>query len=471
MLHFLKPDVDFWSVRKVTRHSETLTVRQGVLEPPYQGWDEGVYVCVLNRGGAGYACVPDSSQAGLRSAFERAKSWAEVAASQGLFRPDCMTQSAELGIYQTPIRKPWHQASLSDRIDLLLQASQKLKHDARVIDWMTQFSYVRSTQRFESSLGAQIVQEFDYFDPALSATAHHNSKTQTRTLAGHGVARQAGLELLEELDWLHSANRVAEEALELVMAENCPTGVLDLLLAPDQMMLQTHESIGHPLELDRILGDERNYAGTSFVTQEMFGSFHYGSKLLNVTFDPSQSGECASYAFDDEGSKAEKIYLIEEGVLKRPLGSALSGARTGLASVANSRACNWNRPPIDRMANLNLEPGSSSLESMIQSVEKGVYMKSNLSWSIDDSRNKFQFGCEWAQLIENGRLTRVVRNPNYRGISSSFWQNLAMVGDQQTRGMYGTPTCGKGEPNQAIRVGHASPACLFSGIDVFGGQE
>jgi predicted Zn-dependent protease len=244
---------------------------------------------------------------------------------------------------------------------------------------------------------------------------------------------------------------------------------MDLLLMPDQMMLQIHESIGHPLELDRILGDERNYAGTSFVTRDMFGHYRYGSPLLNVTFDPTLPQELASYAYDDEGTVAEKVWLIRDGILERPLGGHLSQLRSGLPGTANARASGWNRPPIDRMANLNVEPGASTLAAMIAAVERGVLMRTNVSWSIDDSRNKFQFGCEWGELIENGRITHVVKNPNYRGVSSTFWRSLAQVGNADTFEVHGTLYCGKGEPNQAIDVGHAAPPCLFSGVEVFGG--
>ena len=138
--------------------------------------------------------------------------------------------------------------------------------------------------------------------------------------------------------------------------------------------------------------------------------------------------------------------------------------------VANSRACGWNRAPIDRMANLNIEPGEQSLPQLIQGIEHGILMRTNRSWSIDDARNKFQFGCEWGQLIENGELKGIVKNPNYRGISAQFWRNLSAVGDHSTFQVLGTPNCGKGEPNQVVRVGHASPACVFRQIDVFGGD-
>ncbi|MNZ70937.1 protease TldD [compost metagenome] len=189
-----------------------------------------------------------------------------------------------------------------------------------------------------------------------------------------------------------------------------------------------------------------------------------------MTFDPSIGEELASYSHDDDGSAADKQFLIRDGLLLRPLGGALSQFRSGLDGVANSRACGWNRAPIDRMANLNIEPGDKSLEQLIAGIEHGILMRTNRSWSIDDARNKFQFGCEWGQLIENGELKAVVKNPNYRGISAQFWGNLSAVGDASTFQVLGTPNCGKGEPNQVVRVGHASPACVFSQIDVFGGD-
>jgi predicted Zn-dependent protease len=195
----------------------------------------------------------------------------------------------------------------------------------------------------------------------------------------------------------------------------------------------------------------------------------YGSQLLNATFDPGLESQFASYGFDDCGNPARREYLIQDGKLLRGLGSLESQARSGLPGVANFRAAGWNRAPIDRMANLNLEPGNSSLAEMVAGVEHGVYMESNISWSIDDYRNKFQFGCEFARLIEDGRFTKVLKNPNYRGITVPFWHSLQKVGGADEFQAFGTPFCGKGEPNQMIRVGHAAPPCLFSQVEVFGG--
>jgi predicted Zn-dependent protease len=374
------------------------------------------------------------------------------------------------GTYTSPVRLSWNDVPLSDKIDLLRSTSETLKNDDRIADWEASLWHTESDTLFVTADGSRVHQVFSYVVPMLSATANAGAETQTRTFAGRGYCRQGGLEVLDQCAFRDAAPRISAEAVQLLLAPNCPTGAMDVLLAPDQMILQIHESVGHPLELDRILGDERNYAGTSFVTPDMFGSYRYGSELLNITFDPSRPEEFASYAFDDEGQAAQREYLIRDGVLLRGLGGVTSQARTGLPGVANARATSWNRPPIDRMANLNLEPGQSRFEEMAAAINRGVYMQTNVSWSIDDSRNKFQFGCEWGQLIEHGKLTTVVKNPNYRGVSATFWRSLKMVGNVDTVEVLGSPYCGKGEPNQVIRVGHASPPCVFAGVEVFGGE-
>jgi predicted Zn-dependent protease len=201
------------------------------------------------------------------------------------------------------------------------------------------------------------------------------------------------------------------------------------------------------------------------------GTLRYGSELMNITFDPTIPSEAASYGADDIGNPATKEFIVKDGILVRALGSLESQQRSGKPGVANQRAQDWFRAPIDRIANLNLEPGKDNFEDIIASIEKGVFMEANRSWSIDDYRNKFQFGCEYARLIENGKLTKTVRNPNYRGISATFWRNLSKVGDASTFAVFGTPNCGKGEPNQVVTVGHASPVCAFRDVEIFGGEE
>jgi len=351
-----------------------------------------------------------------------------------------------------------------------MELSRAIKIDPRIVDWEASLWHTAKETVYLTAGGGEVRQRFHYIVPGMQAVANHKAQTQTRSFGGlRENCRQGGMEVLDHVGYRQVPVRMAQEALELLEAPNCPRGKMDVLLSADQMILQVHESVGHPLELDRILGDERNYAGTSFVTREMFGTYRYGSDLMNVAYDPTRPEQFATYGWDDEGCPAQKDYLIRKGILQRPLGGLTSQARSGMAGVANCRASSWNRPPIDRMANLNLDPGASRLEEMIAAVQRGIYMKTNCSWSIDDSRNKFQFGCEWGRLIEDGRLTTVVKNPNYRGISATFWRNLKSLGDASTLEVMGTPFCGKGEPNQIIRVGHACPACLFADVEVFGG--
>ena len=462
------PAADFWSLRVVQERDDHLAVRRGVVQPPRTGLDLGVMVTVCAHGGMGYAGTCDVTTSGLARAVDEAIAWARTSAGRSVVDPRQVARDAVRGSYATPVVEPWESTSLRDKADLLRAQCERLKTDDRIVDWSAALWRTTARTLFVTSTGSEIDQRFDVLLPMLSVTAADGGESQTRSLGDH-AGRQGGLEVMAAIGFPTAAPRLAAEALELLSAPDCPEGTMDLLLAPDQMVLQVHESIGHPLELDRILGDERNYAGTSFVTPDMFGTYRYGSELLNVTFDPVRAGEIASYAYDDEGTRAERTHLVKDGILLRPLGGALSQARSGLAGVANARATSWNRPPIDRMANLNLEPGTSSLDEMIRAVERGVYMETNCSWSIDDSRNKFQFGCERGLLIENGALTRVVKKPNYRGVSASFWRSLAMVGAPDTVETLGTAFCGKGEPNQVIRVGHAVPPCLFRGVEVFGG--
>ncbi|MBN3758107.1 TldD/PmbA family protein [Paraburkholderia sp. Tr-20389] len=465
----LYSDADFWSLRVVSERTDDHAVRNDVAQPLRIASDRGAMLVAWCGSGAGYAATADLSEQGLQAALEMATQRARATASVSLIDHTQIARPAESGSYESPaIAEPM--PGRREWLERLQHECAAAGIDARIVERTAAVQVTQSEQTYLTSDGIRIDQRFRFIQPQLSVTAHAAGVTQVRTLGGdYGTLAQGGLDVLGQYGFEGAGARVAYEALQLVSAPNCPAGPRDLLLMPDQMMMQIHESIGHPLELDRILGDERNFAGWSFVKREHFGSYRYGSELLNVTFDPEPREEAASYAFDDDGTRARREYLIRDGVLMRPLGGSLSQQRARLAGVANSRASNWNRPPIDRMANLNIEPGVSTLDEMIANIESGILMRTNTSWSIDDQRNKFQFGCEYGQLIENGKLTQVVRQPNYRGISASFWRNLVAVGNEATRGVYGTPVCGKGEPMQIIRVGHASPACVFSNVDVFGG--
>jgi len=461
----LRTSADFWSVRRHDERRETFSVRQDTVEPPSFSLDRGAMVTAIVDGGYGYCATGDLSTAGLQAALDRATEWAHSTKGKSVVRFDAASMGAPRGEYET---RASSLASASGAVlDLLAAECKKARIDDRIVERFAALEVIEEERQYVTSTGGEVKQRFRYTVPHLRVTANQGTDTQSRSL---DYARQGGFENVERSGFVGSGARLADEALQLLGAPNCPSGKMDLLLMPDQMMLQIHESIGHPLELDRILGDERNYAGTSFVTPEMFGRYRYGSELLNVTYDPTPRDEIASFGYDDEGAAAEKVWLIRDGLLVAPLGGRLSQLRAGMAGTANSRASGWNRPPIDRMANLNVEPGASSLDEMIASIRRGVLMRTNVSWSIDDSRNKFQFGCEWGELIEDGRRVGVVKNPNYRGVSATFWRSLRAAGDKSTFEVHGTQYCGKGEPNQAVSCGHAAPACWFSDVEIFGGE-
>jgi len=464
----LPNDVAYAAARVQIERSESLAVRDGVAEPPHSGFDAGVMITVWDGGGMGYAATGDLSDRGVAAAVAEARRWAARTAGH------CVLGDSPLhhpvGDYHSPVERPFADTTLAERLDLLAAQEARLRIDERIVDSIAALTCSEVDTVLVTNGGGRVSQRYHHVFPNLRVSANVGANTQTRSYGGGAFCGQGGMEVLDRFGFGDAAPRLATQAIELLGAPPCPDGTMDLLLAPDQMILQIHESIGHPLELDRILGDERNFAGTSFVRPEMFGTYRYGSELLDVTFDPTVAGQLASYAFDDDGTAASRQYLIRNGILERGLGGTISQQRSGVAGVANSRACGWNRPAIDRMANLNVEPGSHSFAELVASVERGVYLETNNSWSIDDSRNKFQFGCEYGRLIEDGELTTVVRNPGYRGISATFWRSLRAVGNRDTWQVMGTPNCGKGEPNQVIWVGHAAPACVFGSVDVFGGR-
>jgi predicted Zn-dependent protease len=467
----LPAGAEWASLRRVRTAARAYQAKDGRFESAYDFVDEGFMVEVLCRGQFGYAALASSEPGALKAAAERACAHATSASGRPVYRFGTEVRPPTVATYETARVK---RAQIG--ADVLSRYAVELTSSMKISDKIVQTAAEAETQdvetEFVSTSGASIEQRFHVVGYWFQAIAREGNVTQRRTAnGGRGRVQQGGYELLDFEAGRHDALRVAREAIELLGAEDCPTGRRDLVLAPDQMMLQIHESVGHPLELDRILGDERNYAGWSFVKLDDIGTLRYGSDLMNITFDPGIGRELASYATDDIGNPARKEFIVKDGILVRALGSLESQKRSGKAGVANQRSQGWFRAPIDRMANLNMEPGKDGLESIIGSIESGIFMDANRSWSIDDYRNKFQFGCEYGRLIEGGRITKTVRNPNYRGVSATFWRNLFKVGDETTFEVFGTPNCGKGEPNQVISVGHASPVCAFRDVEIFGGES
>lgn len=461
---------DWIGIRAVKETTSTRFVRDAIPQINGKSFTLGAMVEVMVNGCISYAATnlvtPDSLVTAAKAAYHQA-----IASSEwSIHKFDVNSSRPQVvGEYISPHLKSLDTLTPAEVNDILIRTCKTLKVDDKIVQTSAELVTTDREVWFVSSNGSQVYQKFLFISTYYGATAQDGTVVQQRSSNGwQAHTYQGGMELFNDDNLWHRVQIIGEQAVELLTAAECPNTRTNLVLAPDQMMLQIHESVGHPLEVDRILGDERNYAGGSFIKPDDFGHLVYGSPLMNITFDPTVPGEIASYSFDDIGATATKEYLIKGGVLQRGLGSLESQSRAAIPGVACARASSWNRPPIDRMANLNLEPGKDTFADIIADIEDGVYMESNRSWSIDDRRYKFQFGCEYAKLIENGKLTKTLRNPNYRATTPEFWKSLVKLGNSSTWEMYGTPFCGKGEPNQAIWVGHGSPVCVFADVEVFG---
>lgn len=471
--HFNIP-ADWIGIRAVKETTRTHFVRDGLPQSNGKTLTMGAMIEVMVNGSLGYAATNSLTLSSLQNAAEIAYKQAVAASEFWIYPFSENTRPKVVGEYNSPFFEPLNVISPGEINDLLIRICHSLKISDKIVQTVANINTSEKETWFVSSNGSEVYQKIISLGNHFGVIAQDGNVVQQRSNNGmHANCYQGGWELLKQDNLWHRVQQIGEQGLELLTSEECPNTSTNLVLAPDQMMLQIHESVGHPLEIDRILGDERNYAGGSFVKPEDFGKLQYGSPLMNITFDPTVEGEFASYSFDDTGAKATREYIIKDGILQRGLGSLESQYRSGLPGVACARASSWNRPPIDRMANLNLEPNletvNSNFDDLIADIEHGIYMESNRSWSIDDRRHKFQFGCEYAKLIENGKLTKTLRNPNYRATTPEFWHSLIKVGNDANWQMYGTPFCGKGEPNQTIWVGHGSPVCVFANVEVFGG--
>jgi TldD protein len=357
---------------------------------------------------------------------------------------------------------------LSEKGDLLTSVTTTMKAagvavaEALCQAWDTRTAFV-------SSEGARIGQHVRETGAGMHCLTVGEGETQRRSYpAFRGQYGTRGWELVRSLDLPAHAERIAAEAQELLTAPLCPSGETTLLLGGEQMSLQIHESVGHAIELDRILGWEAAYAGTSWLDLSALGSLRFGSGLMNVTIDPTIPGALGSFGFDDEGTPAAARDAVRDGIWVGVLAGRDSAAMAALDYAGSVRADGYARLPMVRMTNVGLEPGPHTLEEMIAATDDGVLMEHNRSWSIDDRRLNFQFGCEIGWEIRNGRRGRLVRNPSYTGIGPRFWSSLDMLGGAAPGEWqaWGTPNCGKGQPGQVGHTGHGAAPARFTGVRV-----
>ncbi|MFU2158580.1 MULTISPECIES: TldD/PmbA family protein [Caldisericum] len=454
-------------VRLIEREEEDITVSNGKVEGVKKRLTKGFGVRVIVNGAWGffssYNVTPEEGERVATVAVEIAKASAMTKIEDARLAP--------IEIYQDKVHEPIKidpfSIPLNKKIDFMLSLD-KLMEMPGIVVRSSLMHFSKELKTFASLEGAFIEQERIVSGGGLQAIATDGREIQTRSYPasfGGDYARK-GYEFIEEMKLEENAERIAKEALALLKAKPAPSGVMDLVIGPYQMALQLHESVGHPTELDRVLGEEASFAGTSFLTPEKLGNFQFGSKYVNIVADATLDYALGGFAYDDEGVKAKKIYLVKEGLFVGYLNSRETAFRLGLEPMGAMRADGWNRQPIIRMTSINLEPGNFTLEELIGGVDNGLLIDVNKSWSIDQKRLNFQFGTEIGYEIKNGKIQDMVKNPSYSGITYEFWRNLDGVGNESYYHVLGLPNCGKGEPMQVMEVSHGSSYARFRNVKV-----
>ncbi|MGI8791891.1 MAG: TldD/PmbA family protein [Acidimicrobiales bacterium] len=453
--------------RVMISRTESVTARNRVLEGMSRDEAAGVGVRALIGSSWGFFATNELTTAAATAAGERAAAIARASARvpgppMSLAPSDPVTASWASAYDEHPL-----EVSLSEKADLVVGLTTAMADaGARITEAWTR---VWDTEKwFASSEGHRIDQHIIECGAAMNATAVGDGETQRRSYPGiRGQYGTQGWELVRRLDLPGNAVRIAEEAQALLSAPQCEPGVRDLILGSEQMALQIHESVGHAIELDRILGWEAAYAGTSWLDVAKMGELRFGSELMNITADATLPGALGSFGYDDEGTPARAVDIVKNGMWVGVLSGRDSAPLAGLESSGGMvRADGYNRIPMVRMTNVGLLPGESSLEEMIAATEDGVLMDTNRSWSIDDKRLNFQFGCEIGWEIKNGERGRMVRNPTYTGIGPEFWASLDMLGNESEWTFWGTPNCGKGQPGQVGHTGHPAVPARFRDVRV-----
>jgi TldD protein len=420
-------------------------------------------------GGAwGFAATRELDRPALERALEQALAIAE-SQPRAPSTPLAPEPPAR-GRWQSPMQIDPFAISLDDKLGALVAADEALRGDPRLALTSAHFVALSEDRTFVSTEGALCEQRSGGCGGGITATAISDEETQVRSFPSsfRGDVAQAGYEHFTSLGLVEAAPRVAEEAVALLTAPPCPAGPSTIVLDGQQLALQVHESVGHALELDRVLGMEASYAGTSFVGLHDVGSLRYGSELMNVTADATNPTGLGTFAWDDEGVEGRSEPLIRHGILSGFLSSRETAAEVGLERSAGcSRAEGFARQPIVRMTNVNLEPGDSgTLEDLIASTDRGIYMETNRSWSIDSRRLNFQFATEAAWEIVDGSRRRLLRNPSYIGVTPEFWGKLDALCSPSEWRLWGLLNCGKGEPGQVMSVSHGTTPGRFRDIQV-----
>jgi TldD protein len=457
----------------VDERSRALATKNGKIGNASDSRSQGCNVRVLVNGAWGFAATADLSRTAVESASARAVEIAKASAQVKQSDVRLVPEAAAVAEWTTPYQIDPFTISIEQNLALLQRIDSELRSVPGVTLAEANLNFRREEQWFFSSEGAEIHQTKYTTGAGYVAYAFAGTEIQKRSYPNSfgGQWQNKGYELIDELKLVENALRIGEEAVALHGAEQCPQGVFDIILEGSQLGLQIHESIGHPIELDRVLGMEANFAGTSFLTLEKLRALKYGSELVNVVADARQEHGpgLGTFAFDDEGVAAQCTPIISNGLFTGYLSSRETASLIGLQrSGGTLRAESWNRLPIIRMTNISILPGEKplTLEQLIASTDHAILFQTNRSWSIDDKRYNFQFGTEIGWEIKNGKRMRMLKNPSYSGITTEFWNSMDAICSRDEWTLWGTPNCGKGQPQQVMGTGHGAAPARFRGVKV-----
>ena len=459
---------DYADGRVVAEESESITVRNQQMEGIDRSNSEGIGIRVLVNGYWGFAATarlgPEEIERTAGLAVEIAR-----AASRLPMEPIRLADAdPATGTWHSPMQEDPFNVPLEEKVALLMEATHRMQGVHGLAFAEGGIDLFRRRTSLATTEGTEIEQTTVHSGAGTEAVALGEGELQRRSFPnsfrGHVAAR--GWEHVQKLGLIEEAERTATEAVELLSAKECPTDVTTLVIDSGQLELQIHESIGHPVELDRVLGMEEAYAGSSFVKPTDRGKLRYASDLVSITADATLAGGLGSFGWDDEGVPAQRVPIIADGIFQDFVSSRETASVLGIPSSGAMRADGWQHLPLIRMTNISIEPREGSLADIVGDTKDGIFMATNSSWSIDDKRVNFQFGCEIAWRIKGGKLTEMYRNPNYTGITTEFWRSCDAVGGREDWTLWGTPNCGKGQPGQVARVGHGAAPARFRNVQV-----
>jgi len=455
-------------VRRVSRVSESLGVKNGGVDVASVHQSAGVGIRVLADGAWGFASSSSPRPADLEATVRLAVQLARAAARARRAPVELADVEPIIDTVRMPVKKDPFDVPMDERVQLLLDCDHAMRSVEGVTISQGSMNILKETTLFASSEGARIRQERIETGAGIAATAVRGGEVQKRSypaaFGGDFAAR--GYEFVEAMELKEHAEEVGREAVELLDAPQCPSMETSLIIQGSQLALQVHESCGHPIELDRVLGTEASFAGTSFLTPEKLGNFRYGSEVVNITADATLPGGLGSFAYDDEGVPGQHTDIVREGIFSGYLTSRETARTLDLQPNGTMRADGWNRMPLIRMTNINLLPGDWTLDEIIEDTRHGILVDTTVSWSIDERRLNFQFGTEVGYEIKDGSIGRLLRNCTYTGITPQFWGACDSVAGEAEWHIWGVPNCGKGEPMQVARVGHGVSAARFQNVRV-----